>query len=86
MFFRSSYEEDFCNELDEVKIDYELESQRIAYFDSTENVERIAIPDFELVDSHTLVEIKSSWTLDRQNMKDRFNAYIKARMECRSSV
>ena len=34
VYLRSSYETDFANELDECKIDYEVESLRIKYFDT----------------------------------------------------
>jgi hypothetical protein len=77
VYYRSSYELDYCNELDEHKIDYETESQRIKYFDSVRNKWRVAVPDFELKDSHTLVEIKSSYTFDKQNMIDKFKQYMK---------
>lgn len=50
---------------------------RIQYFDTQKNKQRIAIPDFYLPETNTIVEIKSSWTLDIQNMKDKFIAYKK---------
>ena len=37
---------------------------------------RIAIPDFYLPETNTIIEIKSSWTLDKQNMIDKRNSYI----------
>lgn len=36
---------------------------------------RIAIPDFYLVDNNEIVEIKSNWTYDEQNMKDKIKVY-----------
>lgn len=74
-FLRSSYETDFANELDKKQISYEVESLRITYFDSQKKTNRIAIPDFYIIDTNTIVEIKSIWTLDIQNMKDKFKAY-----------
>lgn len=76
-FLRSSYETDYANILDDQKISYLVESMRIQYFDTQKNKQRIAIPDFYLPETNTIVEIKSSWTLDIQNMKDKFIAYKK---------
>lgn len=64
--------------LDEQRIRYNVEDLRIHYFDTQRNEERIAIPDFHLPESNEIVEIKSSWTYDEQNMKDKFAAYRKA--------
>lgn len=75
VYLRSSYESDFANELDEKKIKYEVENLRIKYFDSQRNKYRLAIPDFYLPESNTIVEIKSIFTLDVQNMKDKVKAY-----------
>lgn len=76
VFLRSSYELEYAKFLDENKIKYNVEKLRIKYFDSSKNIERIAIPDFYLIESNTIVEIKSSWTLNIQNMKDKFNKYF----------
>ena len=75
VYLRSSYETDYANELDNNHIKYEVECLRIKYFDSVENRYRCSIPDFYLPDTNTIVEIKSSYTLDIQNMKDKFQAY-----------
>lgn len=37
---------------------------------------RGAIPDFYIPSTNTIIEIKSSWTLDEQNMKDKMKAYL----------
>lgn len=74
-YLRSSYESDYAKYLDDNKIKYEVESLRIKYFDTSNNEYRCAIPDFYLIDTNTIVEIKSNWTLDIQNMKDKVNAY-----------
>ena len=75
IYLRSSYEEDYAKELDENKINYEYESLQIKYFDTQQNKFRCAIPDFYLPDTNTIVEIKSTWTLDIQEMKDKVKAY-----------
>ena len=53
----------------------DVETLRIKYFDSQSYTIKCAIPDFYLIDSNTIVEIKSNYTLDIQNMKDKFKAY-----------
>lgn len=74
-YYRSSYELEFAQELDKQRIPYEMESQKIRYFDTEKKVERTAIPDFYLPETNELVEIKSIHTYGEQNMKDRFKAY-----------
>jgi len=75
VYLRSSYESDYANELDKKKIKYEVESLRIKYFNSKLNEYHCAIPDFYLPETNTIVEIKSNWTLDIQEMKDKVKAY-----------
>lgn len=75
IFYRSSYELEYAKQLDEQKIKYELETLRIEYWDSCKCKHRIAIPDFYLPETNEIVEIKSSWTLNEQNMKDRFKKF-----------
>ena len=75
VYLRSSYESDYANKLDEQKIKYEVESLRIKYFNSKLNEYHCAIPDFYLPETNTIVEIKSNWTLDIQEMKDKVKAY-----------
>ena len=75
VFLRSSYELDYAKYLDENKITYEVEKLRIEYYDSQNNETRIAIPDFYLPEINTIVEIKSTWTLDVVNMIDKVKAY-----------
>jgi len=76
-FYRSGYELDYCKELDDKKIDYEMESLRFLYWDSQQQKERVAIPDFHIIDEHLIVEIKSDYTYDEQNMKDKVKEYKK---------
>ena len=37
--------------------------------------ERVAIPDFYLPRTNEIVEIKSTWTYNKQEMNDKFEAY-----------
>ena len=76
VFYRSSYELDFCDELDNKKIPYTMEKLRILYWDSQLNKQRVAIPDFYLSDTNEIVEVKSDYTLDKQNMLDKKKAYL----------
>ena len=75
VYLRSSYELDYAKELDEKQISYEVESLRIKYFDTQQKEYRCAIPDFYIPSTNTIVEIKSNWTYDEQNMKDKFKTY-----------
>jgi len=54
-----------------------METIRIEYFDTILQSKRIAIPDFYLPETNGIVEIKSSWTYDEQNMKDKVKEYRK---------
>lgn len=81
-FLRSSYETDFANELDKQHIDYEVENLRIEYLNSKDNKIHTAIPDFYVSSTNTIYEIKSNYTLDIQNMKDKFDAYKKLGYNC----
>lgn len=73
---RSSYESDYANELDKNHIKYNYECFSIVYYDTQKQKYRTSIPDFYLSDTNTIVEIKSDWTLDKQNMIDKMNRYV----------
>lgn len=75
VYLRSSYEFDYAEYLDNEKIDYDVESLRIKFFDTTKNEFRCAVPDFHLIDSNTIVEIKSEYTLNKTEMRDKIDAY-----------
>ena len=75
VFLRSSYEEDYANYLDANKVLYNVENLKIFYFDTQKQEKRIAIPDFYLSETNTIVEIESNWTLDVINMIDKVKAY-----------
>lgn len=77
-YYRSSYELKYCEYLDSLKIKYDMESKRIEYYDSVLKRNRTAIPDFYLPDTNEIVEIKSSWTYDEQNMIDKSISYKKS--------
>lgn len=59
------------------KISYTYENLKIKFFDTQKNRYRLAIPDFYLPNTNTIVEIKSSWTLNVQEMKDKVKEYKK---------
>lgn len=75
VYFRSNNELVYAKELDERKINYDMEKLRIKYFDSIDNKMRNAIPDFYIPSTNTIVEIKGSYLLSIQNMKDKVKAY-----------
>ena len=75
VFLRSSYEFEYAKLLDEQHIDYEVESLIIEYYDSINKENKIAIPDFYIPSTNTIVEIKSNYTLDVENMKDKKKYY-----------
>lgn len=76
VYYRSSYELKFAQYLDSNKILYDMESIKILYFDTQKQKYRVAIPDFYLPCENKIIEIKSDWTLDEQNMKDKELSYI----------
>jgi len=74
---RSTYETDLCEELDVGRIDYIVEPFTLDYYDSVLKKWRFAVPDFYLPENNTIIEVKSVFTYDRQNMIDKAEAYIK---------
>ena len=75
-YYRSSYELEFAKQLDEKKIEYYVEKIKLKYFDSKLNKIRIAISDFYLPATNEIIEIKSMWTFDDVNLKDRAKVFI----------
>jgi len=75
--YRSSYEKDYYKKLDEQKIYYETEKLRLFYFDTEKNKRRIAIPDIFIPSENLIIEIKSFWTHNEKNWKDRLKTYKK---------
>jgi hypothetical protein len=75
--YRSNYEKEYYIILDEKRINYEVEKLRILYYDTQKKKRRIAIPDIHIKDTNEIIEIKSKWTLDEINMKDKVKAYKK---------
>ena len=75
VFLRSSYEFDYAQELDIQHVDYDVECLRIKYFNTRLNSYHCAIPDFYIPALNMIVEIKSDWTLDIQEMRDKMKAY-----------
>lgn len=86
VFYRSGYELKYCQELDEKKIRYFLEKLRIKYFNTDKNRQAIAIPDFYLPDSNEIIEIKSCYTYNEQEMRDKFKAYRNLGYKCKLIV
>lgn len=72
---RSSHELAFAKLLDQRQEPYQVECMRIRYFDATENKTRVAIPDFYLPRQHKIVEVKSEYWLDSENMESKRLAY-----------
>lgn len=72
-FYRSSYEMLYYKRLDEQQADYDTESIRIEYYDTQKKCQRIAIPD--IIVNNIIYEVKSRYTFDVQNMKDKFKSY-----------
>lgn len=77
IYYRSSYELEYALELDKNEIFYETEYFRIKYWDTEKQKYRVAIPDFYLKNSNTIVEVKSKVTFNKKNIIDKFNEYIK---------
>lgn len=75
VFYRSSYELDYMKYLDENKISYKYEPFRIIYFNTLKGKETFCVPDFLLLETNTIVEVKSNYTYIRQDMIDKMNAY-----------
>lgn len=75
-YLRSSYEEEYAKILDSQKIKYFVEHIRIKYFDKDQNKYRVAVPDFFLPFTNTLVEVKADYWLDIDNMIKKKEAYL----------
>ena len=77
IYYRSSYELNYAKKLDIENIDYETESLRIKYLDTNKQKYRTAIPDFYIPDKNLIVEIKSRFTFNKQNIINKFTEYVK---------
>ena len=75
--YRSNYEREYYEILDKDKVNYEIEKLRIIYYDTQKKKRRISIPDIYIKDLNEIIEIKSKWTLDEINMRDKIKAYKK---------
>lgn len=82
-YYRSSYEYDVCNELDAQRIPYEMEALRIPYYDSQKQQARTALPDYHLVSSNEIWEVKSAYFFNKTNMQDKFQEYKKLGYCCK---
>ena len=75
VYYRSSYELDYCLELDEQRVGYDMEVYRIKYYDTVKDEYHVAVPDFYIASENKIVEVKSYRTYDRQNMIDKRVTY-----------
>lgn len=75
VYLRSSYELEFAKMLDEQKIHYEVECLRIKYFDTQKSGYRIAVPDFYIPSTNTIIEVKSHYWYDEINISDRYKEF-----------
>lgn len=75
VLLRSSHEQTFAEYLDKWQITYEVECFRFRYFDKDKNCYRIAVPDFYLVKQNRIVEVKSCYWFNEQNMRAKATAY-----------
>ena len=74
-YLRSTYELKYAESLDLEKVKYFVEHFRIKYFDASSKSYRIAIPDFYLPETNTIVEIKSTYWLNEEEMQSKKLAY-----------
>jgi len=75
VYYRSSYELNYCKILDDQKIIYKMEPIRIQYYCTQNECYKIAIPDFLIPEQNLIVEIKSTYWYNEQQMKDKLKAY-----------
>lgn len=75
VYLRSSYELAVATKLDELKLDYVVEKLRIEYYDKNQNKTRVAVPDFYLPEHNMIIEVKSDYTLDKDEMLCKKEAY-----------
>lgn len=75
VYLRSSYEFKFAEYLDRLHVYYTVEDFRIEYFDTVKNCKRISIPDFYIPEENLIIEVKSNYTLNIQNMIDKAREY-----------
>lgn len=75
-YYRSSYELKYCIYLDEQRIPYEMEFKKFLYYDTQEQKNRFAVPDFYLPLENRIVEVKGEWTYDPIEMEDKRKVYV----------
>lgn len=76
VLLRSTLEKRLAEFYDTRQIRYEVESLRLKYFDPAQNLYRVAIPDFYLPDDNRIVEVKSTYWLDIENMRAKARGYV----------
>ena len=75
-YLRSTYEQEYASLLDASQTKYFVEHLRIKYYNKKQNRYRMAIPDFYLPDTNAIVEVKSTYWLDVDEMIEKKTAYI----------
>ena len=76
-FYRSSLENKVMSMLDSKRYEYETETLNIKYFDTQKKKYRSAYPDVYIPKLNMIIEIKSNYTYNQQNMIDKARAYRK---------
>lgn len=74
VFLRSSNELRLAQRFDREQVIYEVETKRIPYFDTQLDKMRIAVVDFFIPSTNTLIEVKSQYFFDEINIRDRAKA------------
>lgn len=74
VYLRSSYETEVANKLDLLKTPYITEKPIIQYINEKWNPSA-AYPDFYLPDHNILIEVKSTYFRNKENMELKFKAY-----------
>lgn len=75
VMLRSSHELEYAKLLDEAKVVYFVEHQRIKYLDRRVQSYKIAVPDFYLPATNTITEVKATYWFDPDGMEARRIAY-----------
>lgn len=83
VYLRSSYEFNYAYKLDLEKVNYKVEPFSIIYYDTQQKKNRKYTPDFYLIDTNTIVEIKGNFTYNEINVRDKFDACKKLGYNCK---
>jgi hypothetical protein len=81
VYLRSSYETEIANKLDSLRTPYITEKPIIKYINEKWNPSA-AYPDFYLPDHNILIEVKSTYFRNKENMELKFKAYEELWYKC----